>query len=209
MNFFDPIQFATNAFFSLAFAMTNPVTGTPVKPPDLNPAHIMAVKTSAVIGIVLSTNGPYIAPNGYVQGISWTPSPDTNAIAVRIYAGPDADTALLMFQVPVPGTNTSFFWPSTGTFLVWATAIDGAGDESDNSNYLLFTPPPPHTNIMLSWNPPHSNVWVRGSRDLVNWTGITNVNGSNAVLSITNSPWQFYQLMTAPPSITNFKGVLQ
>lgn len=177
--------------------------------PDLNPAHAVAAKISAPGGIELSTNLPCFAVNGYVSGINWVPSPDTNVIAVRIYAGPDVDTPLLMFQVPVPDTNTSFFWPSTGPFQVWATSIDGAGDESDPSDVLTFVSPPAHTNIVLSWYPPRSNVWIEASDDLVNWLGVTNVDGTNAVLSITNSPFQFYEAVTTDTPPINLNWTLQ
>ncbi|HLX68852.1 MAG TPA: hypothetical protein VKV04_04410 [Verrucomicrobiae bacterium] len=171
--------------------------------PDPNPAHAL------INSIVVSSNPPSFAVNGYVSGISWNPSPDTNVIATRIYAGPDTDTPFLMFQIPVPGTNTSFFWPASGSFQVWATAVDSVGEESDISNVFTFVSPPPPTNIVLSWSPPRTNVWIEGSDDLVNWIGITNVDGTNAVLSITNAPFQFYDAVTTDLPPITLKWTLQ
>lgn len=167
-----------------------PLPPPPAKVPDMNPAHAIAPKIATTIASAI------YAVNGNVGGISWQLSEDTNVVYTTVYAGPDTNTPALMFRIPATGTNTSFYWPAPGTFQVWATYTDIAGTESDASPPLTFTSPPGATNIVLSWTPARSNVSIQSSLDLKRWQLEISVNGTDAVLSITNSPYRFYRAMT-------------
>jgi hypothetical protein len=175
----------------LTNAQPHPMALVSIKPPFPLPM-LRVSKTSPEAA---ATNLAFIvqSPQNLIN-ITWQIT-DTNTVAVNVYAGADVDDAGMIFNVPCRNVAT-FLCAIPFPLQVWVTGVDDLGNESDPSNVLVFIPPPPPTNIVLSWMPPRSNVWIEGSDDLMNWLGITNVTGSNVVLSITNSPYQFYDALT-------------